>query len=100
MGKGLPCAHLQAVDSLADQLRGILLGVEKPEDRRSWVDCSEVQSQGGSSSRWATWSRAFSSTKETAPAMREAGGQAGAAYVLGGRVLVFEIVNEQDFWTV
>src|SRR5438477_10185795 len=24
------------------------------------------------------------------------GGQAGAAYVLGGRVLVFEIVNEQD----
>ncbi len=32
--------------------------------------------------------------------MREAGGQAGAAYVLGGRVLVFEIVNEQDFWTV
>jgi hypothetical protein len=32
--------------------------------------------------------------------MRDAGEQAGTAYVLGGRVLVFEIVNEPGLWTV
>lgn len=119
--------------SQADQLRGIVLGVGKLEDRRSWVDRSEVQSRGYvmQAGPWRfglthqkqefvpvgdlvqslfvdEFTRAGIETKpipqvltkETAPAMREAGGQAGAAYVLGGRVLVFEIVNEQNFWTV
>jgi hypothetical protein len=39
-------------------------------------------------------------TKDRAPAMRAAGEKAGAAYVLGGRILVFEIVNEDKFWTI
>ena len=39
-------------------------------------------------------------TKDSVPAMRAAGEQAGVAYVLGGRILVFEIVNEDKFWTV
>jgi hypothetical protein len=39
-------------------------------------------------------------TKDNVSAMRAAGDQAGVAYVLGGRVLVFEIVNEDKFWTI
>ena len=39
-------------------------------------------------------------TKDSAPALRAAGEQHGVAYVLGGRVHVFEIVNEQGFWTI
>jgi hypothetical protein len=39
-------------------------------------------------------------TKDSVPAMRAAGEQAGVAYVLGGRILVFEIVNEDKFWTL
>jgi hypothetical protein len=39
-------------------------------------------------------------TKDSVEDMRDAGQQAGTAYVLGGRVLVFEIVNEPGLWTV
>ncbi len=39
-------------------------------------------------------------TKDSVSAMRAAGEQAGVSYVLGGRVLVFEIVNEDKFWTL
>lgn len=39
-------------------------------------------------------------TKDGVAAMRAAGEQAGVGYVLGGRVLVFEIVNEDKFWTI
>ena len=39
-------------------------------------------------------------TKDSVAAMRAAGEQAGVAYVLGGRVLVFEIVNEDKFWMI
>ena len=39
-------------------------------------------------------------TKENPSAMRAAGQQNGVPYVLGGRILVFEIVNEQGFWTI
>ena len=39
-------------------------------------------------------------TKDALPAMRAAGEKAGVAYVLGGRILVFEIVNQPGMWTV
>jgi hypothetical protein len=39
-------------------------------------------------------------TKDAVPAMRAAGEKARVAYVLGGRVLVFEIVNTDKFWTI
>jgi hypothetical protein len=39
-------------------------------------------------------------TKDSVSAMRAAGEQARVAYVLGGRILVFEIVNEDKFWTI
>ena len=39
-------------------------------------------------------------TKDAVPAMRAAGEQAGVAYVLGGRILVFEIVNQPGMWTI
>jgi len=39
-------------------------------------------------------------TKDAAPAMRVAGEKAAVTHVLGGRILVFEIVNEPGFWTV
>jgi len=39
-------------------------------------------------------------TKDNVADTVEAGRQAGTAYVLGGRVLVFEIVNETGVWTV
>lgn len=117
----------------ADQLRGIVLGVSKLEDRRSWVERSEPQSQGYVMQQgpWRfgltyqkqefvpvadliqtlfvdEFTRAGVEakpipkvlTKEGTPAMRAAGEEHGVAYVLGGRVLVFEIVNEQGFWTI
>lgn len=39
-------------------------------------------------------------TKDAVPAMRAAGEKAGVAYVLGGRILVFEIVNQPGMWTI
>lgn len=39
-------------------------------------------------------------TKDKSTEMREAGEQAGAAYVLGGRVLVFEVATDMGMWTV
>ena len=117
----------------ADQLRGIVLGVGKLEDRRSWIDLSEPQSQGYVMQQgpWRfglthqkqefvpvseliqtlfldEFTRAGIEakpipqvlTKDSTSAMRTAGEQHGAAYVLGGRVLIFEMVNEQGFWTV
>ena len=39
-------------------------------------------------------------TKDALPAMREAGEQAKVAYVLGGRLHVFEVVNETGVFTV
>lgn len=39
-------------------------------------------------------------TKDGVAAMRAAGEKAGVAYVLGGRILVFEIVNQPGMWTV
>lgn len=39
-------------------------------------------------------------TKDAAPAMRTAAAQQRLGYVLGGRIHVFEIVNEVGFWTV
>ncbi len=117
----------------ADQLRGIVLGVGKLEDRRSWVERSDPESQAYVMQQGAwrfgltygkkdyvpvadlvqalfvdEFTRAGVETKpipkvltrDDAAAMRAAGEQLGAAYALGGRVLVFEIVNEQGFWTV
>jgi hypothetical protein len=119
--------------SQADQLRGIVLGVGKLEDRRSWIDRSELKSQGYVMQH-GPWRFGLTFqkqefvpvadlvqtlfvdefvragieakpipqvlTKDSASAMRTAGEQLGAAYVLGGRVLVFEVVNEQGFWTI
>jgi hypothetical protein len=39
-------------------------------------------------------------TKDNVREMRDAGELAGVAYVLGGRLLVFEIVNDVGWWTV
>ena len=39
-------------------------------------------------------------TKDTVPAMRTAAEQNRVAYLLGGRIHVFEIVNETGMWTV
>jgi len=39
-------------------------------------------------------------TKDTVPAMRRVADQNGVAYLLGGRIHVFEIVNETGMWTV
>ncbi len=117
----------------ADQLRGIVLGVGKLEDRRPWVERSEPESQGyvmqqgawrfgltyqrkdyvpitdlvqtlfvDEFTRAGVEAKAIPQvlTRENPAAMRAAGEQHGAGYALGGRVLVFEIVNEQGFWTV
>jgi hypothetical protein len=117
----------------ADQWKGIALGVAKFEDRRAWIDRSEVQSlayvmQNGPWRFGLThqgreyvpvadlvqtlfvdeFTRAGVETKPIAKIltkdnlaeMRNAGESAGAAYVLGGRILVFEIVNETGMWTV
>ncbi len=117
----------------ADQLRGIVLGIGKFEDRRSWVDRTEPQSLGyvmqagawrfglthqgreyvpvadlvqtlfvDEFGRAGVEAKAIAQelTKDNAAAMRAAGEQNGAAYVLGGRILIFEIVNEQKFWSV
>jgi hypothetical protein len=117
----------------AEQLRGVVLGVGKLEDRRPWVERSDPESHGyimqqgawrfgltyqqkdyvpiadlvqalfvDEFTRAGVEARAIPQvlTKENPAAMRVAGEQHGAGYVLGGRVLVFEIVNEQGFWTV
>jgi hypothetical protein len=117
----------------ADQLRGVVLGVGKLEDRRSWVERSEPESQAYVMQQGAwrfgltyqkkdyvpvadlvqmlfidEFTRAGietkaiprALTKDDPAAMRAAGEQVGASHALGGRVLVFEIVNEQGFWTV
>jgi hypothetical protein len=117
----------------ADQLRGVVLGVGKLEDRRSWIERSDPESQSYvmQSGPWRfgltyktkefvavadlvqsllvdEFTRAGIETKplpavltkDDAPAMRAAGQEQAAAYALGGRVHVFEIVNEQGFWTV
>jgi hypothetical protein len=39
-------------------------------------------------------------SKDGLPAMRAAGDKGAAAYVLGGRILVFEITNDVGMWTV
>lgn len=39
-------------------------------------------------------------TKDTVPAMRAAGEKHAATHVLGGRVLVFEVVNEEKVFTI
>jgi hypothetical protein len=117
----------------ADQWKGIKVGIAKLEDRRSWIDRTELQSLGYfmQQSPWrfgltykskeyapiATiiqdlfveeFTRAGIEaspidrilTKEAVPAMREAGEQARVAYVLGGRIHVFEVVNETGMFTV
>lgn len=117
----------------ADQWKGITLGVAKLEDRRPWIDRSEVQSlayvmqQGPWKFGLTHQGREYVPvadlvqtllveeftragveakpiakilTKDNVAEMRNAGQAAGAAYVLGGRILVFEIVNETGVWTV
>lgn len=39
-------------------------------------------------------------TKDNVTEVRDTGQEAGVAYVLGGRILVFEVVNEVGVWTV
>ncbi|HEY7517273.1 MAG TPA: hypothetical protein VIE36_03195 [Methylomirabilota bacterium] len=117
----------------AEQLGGIVLGVGKLEDRRSWIERSDPESQSYvmQSGPWRfgltykakefvpvadlvqsllvdEFNRAGVAarplpavlTKDDTAAMSAAGQQHGAGYALGGRVHVFEIVNEQGFWTV
>ena len=116
----------------ADKLKGIVLGVAKPEDRRATVVQSDpdnlgyVMRQGAwrfgltyngkefvpvadlvqmlfidEFTRAGVESKPIARilTKDALPDMRAAGEGAGVPYVLGGRVLVFEIVNEPG-WTV
>jgi hypothetical protein len=117
----------------ADAWKGIKLGIARLEDRRSWIDRSDVQSLSYfmHESPWrfglthknkdytpvATiiqdlfvdeFTRAGVDasaidrvlTKDAVPAMREAGEQARVAHVLGGRIHVFEVVNETHLFTV
>lgn len=116
----------------ADNLKGIVLGVAKPEDRRPTLSQSDpdnltyVMRQGSWRFGLTYQGREFMPvadlvqtlfieefpragveakpiakilTKSNVKEMREAGEQAGVAYVLGGRVLVFEITNDVG-WTV
>jgi ABC-type uncharacterized transport system auxiliary subunit len=116
----------------ADQLKGIVLGVAKPEDRRATVvqadpdNLTYVMRQGAwrfglthkgqefvpvadlvqalfveEFTRAGVESRPIAKilTKDKLADMRTAGEQAGIPYVLGGRVLVFEITNDVG-WTV
>jgi len=116
----------------ADKLKGIVLGVAKPEDRRASVVQSDpdnltyVMRQGAwrfgltykgqefvpvadllqmlfveEFNRAGVESTPIAKilTKDKIPDMRAAGEQAGIPYVLGGRVLVFEITNDVG-WTV
>jgi hypothetical protein len=115
--------------SQADQLKGIVLGVAKFEDRRGLTDRSNPQSFSYVGQRLdyrvgmtykgqplvpvadlvqmlflEEFTRAGVDvkripkvlTKDDVAALREAGQQAAAAYVLGGRVLVFETGFELD----
>ena len=115
-----------------DKLKGIVLGVAKPEDRRASVVQSDpdnltyVMRQGAwrfgltykgrefvpvadllqmlfveEFNRAGVESRPIAKilTKDRIADMRAAGEQAGVPYVLGGRVLVFEITNDVG-WTV
>ena len=116
----------------ADKLKGVVLGVAKPEDRRASVVQSDpdnltyVMRQGAwrfgltykgqefvpvadllqmlfveEFNRAGVESTPIAKilTKDKIPDMRAAGEQAGIPYVLGGRVLVFEITNDVG-WTV
>jgi hypothetical protein len=112
----------------ADRWRGVVLGVARFEDRRSWIDHADprspayVMQQGRS--RYdltvdgqqhipvadlvqnilvAELGRAGVEAKpipqvvttDESAAIGEAGRQAGVGYLLGGRILVFEIVDEE-----
>jgi len=116
----------------ANKLKGIVLGVAKPEDRRASVVQSDpdnltyVMRQGAwrfgltykgqefvpvadllqmlfveEFNRAGVESTLIAKilTKDKIADMRAAGEQAGIPYVLGGRVLVFEITNDVG-WTV
>jgi hypothetical protein len=116
----------------ADTLKGIALGVAKPEDRRATVVGSDpdnltyVMRQGSWRFGLTYKAREFVPVadlvqtlfveeftragieskpiakilaKDKVAEMKAAGEQAGVAYVLGGRVLVFEITNDVG-WTV
>jgi hypothetical protein len=116
----------------ADKLKGVVLGVAKPEDRRASVVQSDpdnltyVMRQGAwrfgltykgqefvpvadllqmlfveEFNRAGVESTPIAKilTKDKVADMRAAGEQAGIPYVLGGRVLVFEITNDVG-WTV
>jgi hypothetical protein len=116
----------------ADALKGIVLGVAKPEDRRASVVQSDpdnltyVMRQGSwrfgltykgqefvpiadlvqtlfveEFTRAGIESKPIPKilTKDKPADMKAAGEQAGVAYVLGGRVLVFEITNDVG-WTI
>ncbi len=116
----------------ADKLKGIVLGIAKPEDRRASVNQADadnltyVMRQGSwrigltykgrefvpvadliqtlfieEFTRAGVESKSIAKilTKDKIPDMRAAGEQAGVPYVLGGRVLVFEITNDTG-WTI
>ncbi len=116
----------------ADALKGIVLGVAKPEDRRASViqadpdNLTYVMRQGSwrfgltykgqefvpvadlvqtlfveEFTRAGVESKPIAKilTKDKIADVRAAGEQAGVPYVLGGRVLVFEITNDVG-WTV
>lgn len=118
--------------SQADRLKGVTLGVAKPEDRRASVvqadpdNLTYVMRQGAwrfglthkgqefvpvadliqalfveEFTRAGVESRPIAKilTKDQVADMRAAGEQAGVPYVLGGRILVFEITNDVG-WTV
>ena len=116
----------------ADTLKGIVLGVAKPEDRRASLSQADLDNltyvlrQGAWRFGLTYKGREFMPvadlvqtlfveeftragvetktiakilTKDNLKDMRAAGEQAGVPYILGGRVLVFEIVNDVG-WTV
>jgi len=116
----------------ADALKGVALGVAKPEDRRSSVIQSDpdnltyVMRQGAwrfgltykgqefvpvadliqtlfveEFTRAGVESKPIAKilTKDKIADIKTAGEQAGVPYVLGGRVLVFEITNDTG-WTI
>jgi len=116
----------------ADSLKGVILGVAKPEDRRATVVQSDpdnltyIMRQGAWRFGLTYKGREFVPvadlvqmlfveefgragieskpiakilTKEQVADMRSAGEEAGVPYVLGGRVLVFDITNDIG-WTV
>ena len=117
----------------ADTLKGVSLGVAKPEDRRASVVGSDpdnlnyVMRQGAwrfgltyngrefvpvaelvqtlfveEFNRAGVESKPIAQilSKDKLAEIRAAGEQAKVPYVLGGRVLVFEITNDVGFWTV